>query len=36
MDNNDAQKKLLVSIAIKVLVVVGIGTAIAFWHLSQI
>ena len=36
MDNDDTQKKFLISIAIKTLIVIGIGTALAFWHLSQI
>jgi DMSO reductase anchor subunit len=36
MDNNDAQKKYLISIAIKIFIVIGIGTLIAFWHLGQL
>lgn len=36
MDNNDAQKKFLIGIAIKIVVVIGLGTVFAFWHLGQI
>ena len=36
MDINEVQKKYLISIAIKILIVIGIGTAIAFWHLGQL
>lgn len=36
MDNNDAQKKFLIGIAIKIVVVIGLGTAFAFWHLGQL
>lgn len=34
-DNNEA-KKLMIGLAIKVLIVVGIGTATAFWFLSTL
>lgn len=36
MDNNDSPKKFLIGIAVKVIIVIGIGTAIAFWNLSQL
>jgi len=36
MGSDDAQKKFLIGIAIKILIVIGIGTAIALWHLSQV
>lgn len=36
MNNDDMQKKFLIGIAIKVVIVIGIGTAFAFWHLSQL
>ena len=36
MDDDDTQKKFLIGIAIKTLIVVGIGTALAFWQLSRL
>lgn len=36
MGNYDTQKKFIISIAIKILIVIGIGTAMAYWHLSKL
>jgi hypothetical protein len=29
-------KRLIIGVAIKIFIVIGIGTAIAFWYLSKI
>ena len=36
MDNDNTQKKFLIGIALKLMIVIGIGTALAFWHLSRL
>jgi flagellar basal body-associated protein FliL len=36
MGNDDTHKKFIISIAIKILIVIGVGTAIAYWHLANL
>lgn len=36
MSDDQAARKFFISIAIKILIVVVIGTAVAFWYLSEL
>ena len=36
MTDEEAFKKLAIGIAVKLVMVVGIGTAVAFWYMSTI
>lgn len=36
MDHDDTGRKLLLGIVIKVIIVIGLGTAFAFWHLARL